>query len=79
MNHEILLILFSFFKKLKTKLMQTLVNLYKYTVLVTRVRIFCTILFTNNKIKGVIKMHSFQSDRFVETYIFSTPHLQTIL
>ena len=42
---------------------RTLVNLYKDIVLVTRVRIFCTPLFTNNKIKVVIPMHSFQFDQ----------------
>ena len=39
-----------------------LVNLYKDFVLVTRLRIFCTILFTNNNTKVVTKMHAFQFD-----------------
>ena len=39
-----------------------LVNLYKDIVLVTRVRIFCTTLFTNNNIKVVIQMHTFLMD-----------------
>ena len=39
---------------------RTLVNLYKDIVLVTRVRIFCTTLFTNNNIKVMIQMHTFQ-------------------
>ena len=39
-----------------------LFNLYKYIVLVTRLRIFCSTLFTNNNIKVVIQMHSFQFD-----------------
>ena len=38
---------------------KTLVNLYKVIVLVTRVRILCTTLFTNNNIKIVIKSHTF--------------------
>ena len=47
-------------KKLKTNLKQinnkkTLVNLYEDIVLVTRERIFCTTMFTNNNIKIVIK------------------------
>jgi hypothetical protein len=41
---------------------RTLVNLYKDIVLVTRVHIFCTTLFTNNNIKVVIKMHTFLMD-----------------
>ena len=50
--------------KNKTNLKQinnkkTLVNLYKDIVLVTRVRIFCTTLFTNNNIKIVVKSHTF--------------------
>ena len=50
---------------LKTNLKQindkrTLVNLYKDIVLVTRLRIFCATLFTNNNIKVVIQMHAFQ-------------------
>ena len=36
---------------------RTSVNLYKDIVLVTRVRIFCTTLFTNNNIKVVIQMN----------------------
>ena len=38
-------------QKLNNK--KTLIILYKDTVLVTRVRIFCTTLFTNNNIKIV--------------------------
>ena len=38
---------------------RTLVNLYKYIALVTRVRIFCT----NNNIKVVIQMHAFLMDQ----------------
>ena len=46
--------------KLKTSLKQindkrTLVNFYKDIVLVTRVRSFCTALFTNNNIKVASK------------------------
>ena len=39
-----------------------LVNLYKDIVLVTRVRIFCTTLFTNNNIKVVIQINAFLMD-----------------
>ena len=50
--------------KLKTNLKQinnkkTFVNIYEDIVLVTRVRIFCTTLFTNNNIKIVIKSSTF--------------------
>ena len=38
---------------------RTLVNLYKDIVLVTRVRIFCTALFTNKNIKVVIQIDAF--------------------
>ena len=38
---------------------KTSVNLYKDIVLVTRVRIFCATLFTNNNIKIVIKSSTF--------------------
>ena len=53
--------------KLKTSLKQinnkrTLVNLNKDIVLVTRLCIFCTTLFTNNNIKVVIQMHAFLFD-----------------
>ena len=41
------------------KYKRTLVNLYKDIVLVTRVRIFCTALFTNNNIKVMIKIDAF--------------------
>ena len=41
---------------------RTLVNLYKDIVWVTRIRIFCTTLFTNNNIKVVIQMHAFLFD-----------------
>ena len=34
--------------------------MYKYIVLVTCLRIFWTTLFTNNNIKVVIQMYSFQ-------------------
>ena len=34
----------------------------KDIALVTRVRIFCTILFTNNNIKVVIQVHTFLMD-----------------
>ena len=43
---------------------RTLVNLYKDIALVTRVRIFCTTLFSNNNIKIVIQMHTFLMDLF---------------
>ena len=36
-----------------------LVNLNKNIILVTRERIFCTTLFTNNNMKVVIQMHTF--------------------
>ena len=42
---------------------RTLVNLYKDIVLVTRVHIFCTTLFTNNNIEVVIQMHIFLMDQ----------------
>ena len=38
---------------------RALVNLYKDIVWVTRVRIFCTTLFTNNNIKVVIQIDAF--------------------
>ena len=41
---------------------RTLSNLYKEIVLVTRVRIFCTTLFTNNNIKIMIQMLTFLMD-----------------
>ena len=41
---------------------RTLVNLYQDIVLVTRVRIFCTTLFTNNNIKVVIQINAFLAD-----------------
>ena len=41
---------------------RTLFNLYKDIVLVTRVRIFCTTLFTNNNIKVVIQINAFLTD-----------------
>ena len=41
---------------------RTLVNLYKDIVLVTRVRIFCATLFTNNNIKVVIQMYTYLSN-----------------
>ena len=43
---------------------RTLVNLYKDFVLVTRLRIFCTTLITNNNIKVVIQMLTFLMDQF---------------
>ena len=61
--------------KLKTNLKQidekrTLVNLYKDIVLVIRLCIFSMTLFTNNNIKVVIQMHSFQFDPLdLYTYI----------
>ena len=58
--------------KLKNNLKQinninkrTLVNLYKAIVLVTRVHFFCATLFTNNNIKALIQMHTFQFARFI--------------
>ena len=52
------------FSMLKTTLKQitnkrTLVHIYKDIVLVTRLNIFCTTLFTNNSIKAMIQMHAF--------------------
>ena len=41
---------------------RTLVNLYKNIVLVTRLRIFCIVLFANNNIKVGIQMHAFLYD-----------------
>ena len=38
---------------------RALVNLYKDIVSVTRVRILCTALFTNNNIKVVIQIDAF--------------------
>ena len=40
-----------------------LVNLHKDIVLVTRVRFFCTALFTNNNIKVVIEINAFLMDQ----------------
>ena len=51
---------------------KTLVNLYRQIVSVTRLRIFCTTLFTQNNIKVVIQMHSFQFDPLLKLL---TPHL----
>ena len=39
---------------------RTLVNFHKDIILVTRLRIFCTTLFTNNNLKIVIQMYTFQ-------------------
>ena len=44
---------------------RALVNLYKDIVLVTRVCIFCTTLFTNNNIKFVIQYNAFLTDQFL--------------
>ena len=52
--------IFSMLKQIDSK--RTLVNLYKNIVWVTRVRICCTTLFTNNNIKVVIQMHAFLFD-----------------
>ena len=41
---------------------RTLVNFYKDIVLVTRVQIFCTALFTNNNIKVEIESNDFLTD-----------------
>ena len=54
---------------------RTLVNLYKDIVLVTRVRIFCTTLFTNNNIKVVIQIHTFLMDHIT---FEMTNHLVTV-
>ena len=43
---------------------RTLIHLYKDIVLVTHICIFYTTWFTNNNIKVVIQMHSFQFDPF---------------
>ena len=50
--------------KLKTnfKKRTLLIYTYKDIELGTRVRIFCTALFTNNNIKLVIQMHAFLFD-----------------
>ena len=56
---------------------RTLVNLYKDIVLVTCLQIFCVTLFTNNSIKVVIQIHSFQFDRLI--YQYSILALTTIL
>ena len=42
---------------------RTSVNLYKDIVLVTRLRIFCMTLFTNNNIKVVIQIHTLLMDQ----------------
>ena len=47
----------NFLKQINNK--RKLVNLYKGIVLVTRLRIFCTTLITNNNIKVVIQMYAF--------------------
>ena len=54
---------------MNNKKSKTLVNLYEDIVLVTRVRIFCTTLFTNNNIKIVIKSSTFL-DHPIKFYIF---------
>ena len=46
---------------------RTLLNLYKDIVLVTRLRIFCTTLLTNNNIKVVIQINAFLTDLTQET------------
>ena len=43
---------------------RVLVNLYKDIVLVTRARMFCTALFTNNNIKVVIQIDAFLAHLF---------------
>ena len=59
--------IFNFVTNLKQINNKTLVNLHKDIVLVTQLLIFCTTLFTNNNIKVVIQMHSFQLDLQVVT------------
>ena len=50
----------TYLKQINNK--RILVDLYKGIVLVTGLCIFCTTLLTNNNIKVVIQMHSFQFD-----------------
>ena len=68
--------LFSFskniFKNLEQINKRTLVNLYKDIVLVNRLRIFCTTLFTTNAIKSWFKCISFSLNKRI-TIIKSIP------
>ena len=48
---------------------RTLVDFNKDIVLVTRLRIFCTALFTNNNIKVVIQIDAFLAHHFWYTKI----------
>ena len=50
------------FKHVNNK--RTFVNLFKDIVLVTRISIICTTLFTNINIKVVIQRHAFLMDQF---------------
>ena len=50
---------------------RALVNLYKDIVLVTRVRIFYTALFTNNNIKVVIQIDAFLAHLFITIFYLS--------
>ena len=47
---------------------RTLLNLSKDIVLATRVRSFCTLLFTNNNIKVVIQINAFPTDHQVNPH-----------
>ena len=51
---------------------RTLVNLYKDIVLVTRVRIFSTALFTSNNIKLVIQIDAFLVYHIIHVYFVIT-------
>ena len=55
---------------------RALVNSYKDIVLVTRVRMFCTALFTNNNIKVVIQIDAFLADLDLDMAMqVSTPRI----
>ena len=72
-------------EKLKTSVKQinnkrTLVNLYKDIVLVTRLHIFCTVLFTNYNIKVVIQIDAFLANQRNSMLILTrnTPNISFI-
>ena len=58
---------------------RSLVNLYKDIVLVTRVRIFCTALFTNNNIKVVIQIDAFLAHHLKCTFVDFKVHVKNQL
>ena len=54
------------------KYKRTLNHLNKDIVLVTRVRIFCTTLFTSNNIKVVIQINAFRTDIITDDLLYIT-------